>query len=81
MNPIESIGIIASIILIIPMLIPLRSNKQIILFRLLNNIACLAFIVYGFLLPAYATAICNIIVLTINIIYVIKLSLEMRKEK
>lgn len=79
MNPIELIGLFASVMLIIPMLIPLKDKKQIILFRVLNNVACIAFIIYGFMLPAYATAICNIIVFSINLFYIIKNCIALKR--
>lgn len=68
----EWIGIVASIIIVFSTMFKTTTFKGTILMRVLNTIGSILFIVYGFMLPAYATAICNCCTLIINIFYLFK---------
>lgn len=77
MNNVEIIGIIASILLSVSMIIKSTSIRNNIIMRILNTIGSLFFLVYGIVLPAYSTAIFNSIVILINIYHIICLKKEL----
>lgn len=68
----ELLGIVASITIVFSMIFQTTTFKGTISMRILNTIGSIFFIVYGFALPAYATAVCNCCVFAINIFYLIK---------
>ena len=72
MNPKEIIGLIASLLIVLSMVFKTTTFKGTMLMRIINLLGSIFFIVYGFILPAYATAIANVCVLFINIFYIIK---------
>jgi len=56
---IEVMGIIAGGLIAISMLFKTSTTKQTILLRLFNLLGSIAFVIYGILLPAIATALMN----------------------
>ena len=81
MNNFEIIGIIASILIVFSMVFKTTTYKGTILMRILNLTGSIFFIIYGFLLPAYSTAITNCCVFGLNIFYIFKETYDRRKEK
>ena len=77
-NSIELIGIVASILVIFSMLFKTSSYKGTIAMRIVNCFGSATFTVYGFLLPAYSTAIANATLFVINVVY---LFVELRIHK
>ena len=69
---IEIFGIVSSIIILISMCFNPQTKLGNILLRSLNLVGSICFIVYGFLLPAYATTFMNSCALIINSIYLVK---------
>ena len=70
---IEIFGIISSIIILVSMCFNPQTKLGNILLRSLNLIGSICFIVYGLLLPAYATTFMNSCALVINSIYLVKI--------
>lgn len=79
-SSIELIGIIGSAIVVIAMTAKTTTFVGTIFMRAVNLIGSAVFIAYGFLLPAYATAIMNILLLGINGFYIIKELVDHRKQ-
>jgi hypothetical protein len=73
MNPIEYLGISASVMVVISFLF--KSPKWI---RAVNIIGALLFIIYGYLISAWSVVICNFILLIIQTVYLLNI---MQKEK
>ena len=69
---IEIFGIISSIIILVSICFDPQSKKGNICMRLINMIGSIAFVIYGFMLPAYAKAFMNICAAIINLIYLVK---------
>lgn len=85
MNKLEIIGLIGSLLIVFSMIFKTTSFKGTLCMRILNSVGSIFFVIYGFLLPAYATAITNSLLLILNIIYLIieikfKIKLEKLKE-
>ena len=70
---VELFGIISSIIILISICFNPQSKTGNIALRSLNLLGSIAFIIYGFALPAYATAFMNICASLINILYLVKI--------
>ena len=70
---IEIFGIVSSIIILISMCFNPQTKLGNILLRSINLIGSICFIIYGFLLPAYATIFMNSCALIINSIYLVKI--------
>lgn len=84
MNPADNyeiIGLIASIMVVASMVFKTTTFRGTILMRVLNLVGSVFFIVYGFLLPAYATAITNCCVFALNVFYIFKETIDRRKQK
>lgn len=79
MNYIEIIGIVATVVVLISMSFKTTTYKGTICMRIINILGSIGFTIYGFLLPAYATAIMNVILFFINIFYLIKETLDYKK--
>lgn len=79
MNKFEIIGIIASILIVFSMAFKTTSYKGTMLMRIINTIGSIFFIIYGFILPAYATAITNCCGFVLNIFYIFKETHDRRK--
>ena len=69
----EVIGFLASIIVIISITFNPQSRKGSICLRSVNLIGSIVFVIYGVLLPAYATVFMNCVAGIINLIYLIKI--------
>lgn len=69
---IEIFGIISSIIILVSICFDPQSKKGNIVLRTLNTIGSVAFVIYGLLIPAYATVFMNICAAIINLIYLVK---------
>ena len=72
----EWLGLVASAFVLISFL---TSNQ--IKTRLINMVGCIAWVIYGFLLPAYSTAIMNGAVFIVHIVFLTKHFLKLKKEK
>ena len=70
---IEVFGIVSSIIILVSMCFNPQTRLGIILLRSINLIGSICFIIYGLLLPAYATTFMNSCALVINSIYLVKI--------
>ena len=83
MNPIltESIGIIATVLILFSMLFKTTTLKGDIRMRVLNLLGSLIFTVYGCLLPAISTALLNGLLIIINIYHLISLLKEQKKQE
>ena len=77
-NPIEIVGIVASIFIVFSLIFKTTTFKGTLLLRILNSLGCVFFIVYGGLIEAWSTLIANSACLIINIIYTI---IEIRNYK
>ena len=76
---IEIIGILATILILISMSFKTTSIKWSIWMRTLNIAGSVVFVVYGFLLPAYSTAILNAALVFVNTYHLVIL-LKERKQ-
>ncbi|MDE7295794.1 MAG: hypothetical protein K2N84_00870 [Clostridia bacterium] len=72
----EWLGLIASAFILISFL---TSNQ--IKTRIINSIGCVVFVVYGFLLPTYSTALMNGAMLIVHAVFLTKYFVKKRKEK
>lgn len=83
MNPIltESIGIIATVLILFSMLFKTTTLKGDIRMRVLNLLGSLIFTVYGCLLPAISTALLNGLLIIINTYHLISLLKEQKKQE
>ena len=78
MKPIEIVGIIASLFIVVSMCFKTTTFKGTIIMRIINGLGSIVFVVYGALLPALATLITNACAFVINLFYLIK---EIRDHK
>ena len=67
---IEVIGIIAALLILISTMFPTMSFKGSIWLRSINIVGSIAFVVYGILLPAIATAIANAGIIIVNVVHI-----------
>lgn len=72
MSNIEIIGLIASLLIVFSMIFKTTTFKGTVLMRILNLLGSVIFVIYGSILPAYATLITNTCLFLINIYYIIK---------
>ena len=72
----EWLGLVASLFVLISFIM---TNQ--IKIRIINMIGCVAWVIYGFILPAYSTAIMNGAVFIVHIVYLTKYFINKRKEK
>ncbi len=72
MNYIEILGLIASILIVFSMVFKTTTYKGTMIMRFLNGIGSIFFIIYGFCIPAWSTAITNICAFILNIYWLIK---------
>lgn len=78
---IEYIGIAASVFIVISVVFNSTTLKGNLIFRAFNTAGSIAFVVYGIVLKAIATAICNGAMICVNVYYIIKLIIEYKKKK
>ena len=72
----EWLGLLASAIVLVSFLMTNQIKT-----RLINMVGCVAFVIYGILLPSYSTAIMNGGVFIVHIVFLTKHFLKIRKEK
>lgn len=72
----EWLGIVASAFVLVSFLF----SKQTIT-RLINICGCVAFVIYGILLPAYSTAFMNAALIIVHIVFLVKDYLAKKKAK
>ena len=72
----EWLGLIASAIVLISFL---TSNQ--IKTRIINMVGCVVFVVYGFLLPAYSTALMNLAMFVVHIVFLTRHFIKKHKQK
>ena len=72
----EWLGIVASAFILVSFLM---TNQTWI--RLINMVGCVAFVVYGMILPAYSTAFMNAALFIVHIVYLSRDFLKKRKAK
>lgn len=72
MNITEIIGLIASIFIVCSMCFKTTTFKGTIFMRVINALGSVGFIIYGFTLPALATAITNCFAFMVNTFYLFK---------
>lgn len=65
-NPVEYIGITASVLIMASMCFPTNTKKSTVMLRILNLIGSAVFLAYGILLPAASTAILNGVNVIVN---------------
>ena len=75
----ESIGIIATLLILFSMLFKTTTLKGDIRMRILNLLGSIVFTIYGCLIPAYSTAILNGALIVVNIYHLISLIKESKK--
>ena len=78
---VEGIGICGSILILASMIGKSTSVKGNIAMRILNLLGSMMFVVYGFFVPAYATAGMNIALVLVNLYHWYKLMKEDRKRE
>ena len=76
----DAIGIAGAAIILISMILPSTHRRQNILMRFINIIGSIILTWYSFALCAYCNAFLNIIVSIVNIFYIIKLYISMKKD-
>lgn len=81
MNKFEIIGLVASCLVVFSMLFKTSNVKGSIIMRSVNCLGSIVFTVYGFLLPAYSTAITNGILFVVHLVYLIIEIKEYKKIK
>lgn len=69
MNKFESLGLVASALIVFSMLFKTSNYKGTLIMRAVNALGSIAFTIYGFLLPAYSTGIANAILFIIHVVY------------
>ena len=72
----EWLGLVASTFVLISFLM---TNQ--IKIRIINMVGCVAFVIYGFLLPTYSTAFMNGAVFIVHVVFLTKYFIKRRKEK
>jgi len=77
----EIVGILASVLIVSSMVFKTTSYKGTIAMRSINLVGSVVFVVYGIMLPAYATAIANACLIFINLFYLLKEIRDHNKNK
>ena len=81
-NPVEIVGIVASVFIVFSLAFKTTTFKGTLLLRILNNLGCIFFVVYGALVGARSTLIANAACLVINLIYtVVEINNHKKQEK
>ena len=80
-NPIEILGIISSILLLISICFKTTTLKGSISLRLFNMIGSIGMAIYGCVLLAYSVIVLNTISAIINLVYLIKLLIQIKNKK
>jgi len=69
---IEVIGMIATVLLVISMMVNTKNPKMVIIMRAINAVSSVGFVIYGLLLSAYSTAISNGFIFFVDMWYLYK---------
>ena len=72
----EWLGLVASTIVLVSFLMTNQIKT-----RMINMVGCIAFVVYGLLLPSYSTAIMNGGVFIVHVVFLVKHFVKKHKEK
>ena len=72
----EWLGLLASLIILVSFLM----TDQIKI-RIINMVGCIAFVIYGLLLPTYSTAFMNGALFIVHVVYLVKYFVKRRKDK
>lgn len=80
MSPVEVIGILASVLIIISMSCSTSTYKSTLVLRVFNIIGSVIFVLYGLLLPAYSTAFLNAVLVGVNVYHAVKVVKERKTE-
>ena len=72
----EWLGLVASAFVLLSFIM---TNQ--VWIRIINMVGCIAFVVYGMILPSYATAFMNGAVFIVHIVYLTKYFLKKRREQ
>lgn len=73
MNPVEYIGLAASLFIVASMCFPTHTKKATLMLRILNLIGSAVFLAYGILLPAISTAVLNGVNVIVNTVQLVLL--------
>ena len=71
-QPIEVLGVIATILLIISMSFSCKDNKSTIRMRVINALSNLLFLIYSFIIGAYSMMIANAFIIGLDVRYIEK---------
>jgi len=77
----EIIGMIGTIILVICASVKTESIKGSIIFRALNLLGSIIYIIYGILLPSFSTIVLNATLAVINFCHIFFLIIKFKKQK
>lgn len=72
----EWLGLIASALVLVSFLMTNQIKT-----RMINMVGCIAFVIYGILLPSYSTAIMNGGVFIVHVVFLTKHFIKLHKEK
>lgn len=71
-QPIEILGVIATILLILSMSFSCKDNKSTIKMRSINALSNLLFLIYSFIIGAYSMMIANAFIIGLDVGYIEK---------
>ena len=77
---VEILGIFATLMILVSMSQKTMTFKSSVVMRITNIVGCVAFTVYGFLLPALSTGILNAILIVVNTYHLVKLVKDNKKQ-
>lgn len=80
MNPVEYIGLTASLFIMISMCFPTNTFKATLFLRIFNLIGSIIFLVYGIMLPAISTAVLNGVNVVVNSVQMVLLFVKKKKD-
>lgn len=81
MNPVEYIGLTASLFIMISMCFPTNTFKATLFLRIFNLIGSIIFLVYGIMLPAISTAVLNGVNVVVNSVQMVLLFVKKKKDE
>lgn len=77
---VQTLGILGAAIILASMMIPSTHRRQNIIMRSINIVGSIIMVIYSLQLFAYSTAVLNIIGSVVNIYYICKLLISMKKD-
>lgn len=81
MNPVEYIGLTASLFIMVSMCFPTNTFKATLLLRIFNLVGSIIFLVYGIMLPAISTAVLNGVNVVVNSVQTVLLFVKKKKDE